>query len=184
MSNLLVQNIKHTNDTTAMTISSTGEVEHPQMTIAMFGFTGDKSVSSGTNVNTHWVTMDGDSNLGFKPIGPQPTVSSGIITLPSSGVWEFHLSAVFTSTSDQAYMGKSIEFDVGANGSYESCWAYTQCENFGGTGYTTLHLSTITNVANAGAFAVRSQTDLAAAATLRDKRFTRLIMKKLAPAQS
>ena len=65
MSTLKVGTIQdHANSNTAITISSSGEVGQPQMTISMFGTSADASVSSGTAVIANWVSLN--NSFSFK----------------------------------------------------------------------------------------------------------------------
>jgi len=183
MSNLLVQNIKHTNNTTAMTISSSGEVTQDQMTFSTFGWTGNQTVSSSA-VMTWWTNLDGDSNITFlKGIGPQPTVSSGVFTFPSTGMYEMHLCVGWYGTND-AYVGAGIDIDP--NGDFSggsSQWNYTGIENLGATGYSSLSFMTHVNVTNTSDFRARCRYDHSASSSIRDKYYTRLCIKKIAAEQ-
>tara|TARA_R100001594_G_scaffold145715_1_gene196225 strand:- start:1865 stop:2413 length:549 start_codon:yes stop_codon:yes gene_type:complete len=182
MSNLLVQNIKHTNGTTAQTISSSGEVTQDQMTFSTFGWTGNQTVSSSA-VMTWWANLDGDSNITFmKGIGPQPTVSSGVFTFPSTGMYEMHLCVGWYGTND-AYVGASI--DITPDGDFSggsSQWNYTQIENYGATGYASLSFMTHANVTSTD-FRARCRYDHSASSSIRDKYYTRLCIKKIAAEQ-
>ena len=125
MSNLLVQNIKHTNGTTAQEISTTGEVNNPQMTVAMFAPSDNASVGSGTitmgsSSHVAWISLHNDSDWSFKNIGSPPTFdSNGIFTFPSTGVYEIHHMVGWYSTSDNSFAGSSIDI------SSDSRWIVT-----------------------------------------------------------
>jgi len=183
-STIKVANIKHTNDTAAMTISSSGEVTQDQMTFATFGWTGNQTVN-GSAVMTWWTNLDGDSNIThFKGIGPQPTVSSGVFTFPSTGFYELHLCVGWYGTND-AYTGASIDIDpAGTFSSYPSNWNYTMIDNnAGGTGYASLSFMTHANVTSTN-FRVRVRYDHSSTSSIRDKYYTRLCIKKIAAVQS
>ena len=65
MSNLLVQNIKHTNGTTAMTVNSSGLIL-PKIPILQVNATNtDQSVSGQTDTKVEWGTVQIDSLSGW-----------------------------------------------------------------------------------------------------------------------
>ena len=183
MSKLQVETISHTNNTTALTISSSGEVTQDQMTFSTFGWTGNQTVSSEA-VMTWWTNLDGDSNITFqKGIGTQPTVSSGVFTFPSTGMYELHLCVGWYGTND-AYVGIGVDIDPGGDFSGGSSqWNYTQIENYGATGYASLSFMVHANVTSTD-FRARTRYDHSASSVLRDKYYTRLCIKKIASVQS
>jgi|TARA_R100001460_G_C3468002_1_gene166806 hypothetical protein len=184
MSNLLVQNIKHTNGTTAQEISTAGEVNNPQMTVAMFA-PADNYTDSGTKVIGGdfgaWISLNNDTDVHFKNIGSPPTESSGIFTFPSTGVYEIHHIIGMYSTNDSRNAGTSIEIDSGSG--YSAFWFYAQLENFGATGYSSAQGFTIVNVTNASTFRCRFRIDIASSTVIRNKYYSRTIFRKLAPSQ-
>jgi len=190
MSNLLVQNIKHTNGTTAQEISTTGEVNNPQMTVAMFSPSDNASVGSGTitmgsSSHVAWISLHDDANWSFKNIGSPPTFdSNGIFTFPSTGVYEIHHVVGWYSTSDNSFAGTSIDISSDSGGAYNSSFFYSQLENYGGTGYSSANAFLITNVTDASTFRARFRLDHAASIVVRNKYYSRTTFKKIAPAQS
>lgn len=91
MSNLLVQNIKHTNGTTAMTVDSSGRVLQPIVPAFRVGLTsslGYTATGSFTEVVWNEGTSSESDNCfsqgGF-------SWSSGVVTVPVSGVYHFDL---------------------------------------------------------------------------------------------
>ena len=177
-----VQNIKYDASTTAMTISSSGEVGQPQMTISMFGTSANATINSGTAVIANWVSLN--NSFSFKDVGSPVTTDGTTFTFPSTGIYEMHLLVGWYGTNDVRNLGASI--DVSPAGDFsdgDSNWAYSQNENFGGTGYGSINIPLFTNVTNTN-FRVRCRRDNEATMTLRDKYYTRLMFKKIGPAQS
>ena len=98
MSNLLVQNIKHTNGTTAMTIDSSGNVTESNFEIDMYRLTTD--VTSNTTAISNWERVD---DASFSKIGTGITESSGTWTFPRTGLYRVDVFAnIFTTNADQA----------------------------------------------------------------------------------
>ena len=86
MSNLLVQNIKHTNGTTAQTIDSTGRVltpARPAFRARIAGSTG----ATGTNGTLVFETEDFD-------IGGNYNTSNGRFTAPITGIYWFSFDSL------------------------------------------------------------------------------------------
>ena len=167
---------------TGMTISSSGEVGQPQMTISMFGTSSNTSINTGTAVIENWTSLN--NSMSFKDVGSPVTTTGTIFTFPSTGIYEMHLIVGFYGTNDLRNMGASI--DVSPAGDFsdgDSHWAYSQLENFGGTGYAAVNIPLFTNVTNTN-FRVRCRRDNPSAATLRDKYYSKLLFRKIAPAQS
>ena len=90
MSNLLVQNIKHTNDTSAMTIDSTGRV----LTPARPAFRARLTTGSGGGSNGTLVFNTEDFD-----IGGNYNTSNGRFTAPVAGVYWICFSALSAGDS-------------------------------------------------------------------------------------
>lgn len=166
---------------TAMTISSSGEVGQPQMTISMFGTSAATTINSGTAVIANWVSLN--NSFSFKDVGSPVTTDGTIFTFPSTGVYEMHLLVGWYGTNDVRNVGASI--DVSPAGDFsdgDSNWAYSQLENFGGTGYASVNIPLFANITNTN-FRVRCRRDNEATMTLREKYYTEFMFKKIGPAQ-
>ena len=96
MSNLLVQNIKHTNGTTAQTIDSTGRVTNPNCPAWSVYFYNDGTGGSdgsggdgvgGSNVTIVWNRKSVDTGSSFN-------TSTGHYTVPVTGVYLVSLKAL------------------------------------------------------------------------------------------
>ena len=116
MSNLLVQNIKHTNDTTALTIDSTGHVSHPVRPYFSYRQNSGQSVATGTQTTfLH--------DLLVSQRGNDYDTSTGFFTAPITGLYNFNADVqVSTATQWQFFMqhsqadGTSVRSYVGFNG--------------------------------------------------------------------
>ena len=164
MSNLLVQNIKHTNNTTAMTIDSSGnstfsgEVEQSDMTIARFHKTSNETVS-GNKTPIDDLTNSSGSH-GFTSRGTQPTNSSGTLTLPSTGLWRVDAFFGIYTANAHSYLYGQIVYSTDSGSNYNgACTAYQELAQNNSSGLTTTycHLNTYTifNCTNASTFRLR-----------------------------
>ena len=95
MSNLLVQNIKHTNGTTAQTINSSGDITESNLEVDQFYLTSNDEQDGDDNILTAWSRND---KTGFTKIGTGLTVSSGTFSFPRTGY--YRLIYVYQSNSD------------------------------------------------------------------------------------
>jgi len=127
MSNLLVQNIKHTNGTTAQTIDSSGRVKMPSQVL----FQGVSETLASSKFTTYIADATGDSytlNLtsigGVLNIGGHFNVTTGIFTAPIDGIYEFH--AGFQSRNNNTSRKIGALFVNGSNIGelFESASAY------------------------------------------------------------
>ena len=88
MSNLLVQNIKHTNGTTAQTIDSAGRVEYPARPV----FRAHKTDGDVSSTNNYVPNV---ANLN---VGSHYSTSTGKFTCPITGLYVFYAN-ILTSTN-------------------------------------------------------------------------------------
>ena len=85
-STLKVQNIAHTGGTTAMTVDSSGRVTKPQLPAFHVSLASDQTLS--TTAATVLFEDRGTSYNNFLQGGI--TISSGVITVPIAGVYQFN----------------------------------------------------------------------------------------------
>ena len=111
MSNLLVQNIKHTNGTTAQTIDSTGRVLTPARPAFRARLDGPSSSATGTNGTIVFNNEDFD-------IGGNYNTSDGLFTAPIGGIYQFMFRALAATNSSggQNSAGDTFYADFYKNG--------------------------------------------------------------------
>ena len=118
MSNLLVQNIKHTNGTTAQTIDSSGRVLTPAR--PSFLAFPSSSFSTGTGAGTTRIFDSTQHN-----IGGHYSTTTGKFTVPIAGVYLFGATlATDTTASAIVYMSAEVTVNgsVGSNIRYQGGW--------------------------------------------------------------
>tara|TARA_B100001057_G_scaffold469544_1_gene529992 strand:- start:61 stop:585 length:525 start_codon:yes stop_codon:yes gene_type:complete len=103
MSKLQVETISHTNNTTAMTIDSSGRVSQPSVPAFRVGLTsGFDITSTNTIVEVPWnegISSESDncfSQGGF-------SWSSGVVTVPIAGIYSFSLVARLDNLASNTY---------------------------------------------------------------------------------
>lgn len=101
MSNLLVQNIKHTNGTTAQTIDSSGRVTRGVLPSWRLGFTSSSATQTSTETTVPFAVTSG--NNCFIKGGVTYDTSSYEITVPVAGVY---------------MLGSTVRVDSGTAGNY------------------------------------------------------------------
>tara|TARA_R100000353_G_scaffold8237_1_gene9838 strand:- start:971 stop:1540 length:570 start_codon:yes stop_codon:yes gene_type:complete len=165
MSNLLVQNIKHTNGTTAMTVDSAGIVDVPvNNNITQFTKNGNQDTSSASAVTmTGWSQMNSQSNFGFQQVGTAWTESSGSFKTSRLGVYRVYLEChiqTLTSTGpryiqlDITYTpngGSLVGGDIYSNTPYTGDTTYdvhTRCKYYNITHVDDVILTRIGSVQN------------------------------------
>tara|TARA_R100000426_G_C4771286_1_gene91034 strand:- start:33 stop:566 length:534 start_codon:yes stop_codon:yes gene_type:complete len=92
MSNILVQNIKHTNGTTAQTIDSTGRVLTPARPAFRARLDGPSSNATGSQGTLVFNNEDFD-------IGGNYNTSDGLFTAPIGGIYQFMFRALAATDS-------------------------------------------------------------------------------------
>jgi len=112
MSNLLVQNIKHTNGTTAQTIDSSGNTTVSQniFTPAIPVFWAYSSTASVTGNATAIVFNQVDLNNGN-----HYSTSTGRFTAPVAGIYEFNVQALFRKLNVNGGYGEITLYKNGSN---------------------------------------------------------------------
>ena len=113
MSNLLVQNIKHTNGTVAQTIDSSGRVTLPQVP----AFHADSSTHQGSGI--YAFTSYTASGIGRFNQGGHLNLSTGIFTVPIAGVYTFGFVFRDTANTTGRKIGRiylnDTDFEVAEN---------------------------------------------------------------------
>ena len=137
MSNLLVQNIKHTNATTAQTIDSTGRIltpARPAFRARIAGSTG----ATGTQGVLVFETEDFD-------IGGNYNTSNGIFTAPVTGIYHLMFRAISATDSSGTASGNTdtIFGDLQKNGSNVAGSRFYSYYASAGSHHATLRLNTL-----------------------------------------
>ena len=95
MSNLLVQNIKHTNNTTAQTVDSTGRILTPARPHAL--------VSFGEGASDTYVSVANDAVLPFDTVvhevGSNYDTTNKRYVIPVSGLYQVCFNCIFNSVT-------------------------------------------------------------------------------------
>ena len=129
MSNILVQNIKHTNGNTAMTVNSSGLIL-PKIPILQVNATDtDQSMSAGTNTKVQWENVEIDSLGGWDSSNHRytPTVAGyylvgGVMRFNFPSDVEYVVTSVNKNTSTANSDSLRNQFNHGSdivdNGSY------------------------------------------------------------------
>ena len=164
MSNLLVQNIKHTNGTTVQTIDTSGnstfsgEIEQSDMTVAMFHKTSAETVTGNKTPITD--LTDSNGSRGFASRGSQPSNSSGVLTLPSTGLWRVDcIFGIYTANTYSYLYGQALfSTDSGSNFN-TGCIGYQELAQGNGgsitTTYTHINTFSVFNCTDASTFRIR-----------------------------
>mgnify|MGYP003138497888 FL=1 len=114
MSNLLVQNIKHTNNTTAMTVDSSGNTTVSQnLTVSGSQILTPARPSFFVKGNGGWVDHGGSVVTYFKTsnqavevisnVGSHYDASTGRFTVPVTGLYQFNVSLYMNNTGDAVH---------------------------------------------------------------------------------
>ena len=112
MSNLLVQTIKHTNNTTAMSVDSSGRVLQPSIPAFRVGLTSSQNITtSSSNIDIEWNDGTSSDSLNCFSQGGF-SWSSGIVTVPISGVYQFDMTLRVDGIGSSYVLGKIVKNNV------------------------------------------------------------------------
>ncbi len=164
MSKLQVETISHTNNTTAMSIDSSGNttfsgaVEQSAMMIAQFTKTNNELVVGSLTPIDDLTNISGSN--GFTSRGTQPTNSSGVLTLPSTGLYRVDAMWGVYTANLHSYLYGTIEYSTDSGSNFSGAVvAYQELAQGNGgsitTTYTHLNNFAIFNVTNASTFRLR-----------------------------
>jgi len=154
MSNLLVQNIKHTNGTTAQTIDSSGFVDFPQSNmiqqwVLTANTTSDTTITNFSEVSTTF----------YASMGASMSHSNGVFTFPTTGLYKIHSTFIMKngSGSQDNSMGVKTQGSSDSGNNFEDIIRIYD----GGTNnmFTGVSGMALMNVTNASTFRVRFLAD-------------------------
>tara|TARA_R100001082_G_scaffold63160_1_gene35401 strand:- start:596 stop:1102 length:507 start_codon:yes stop_codon:yes gene_type:complete len=125
MSNLLVQNIKHTNNTTAMTVDSAGRILTPTRPMFSVKATQTSNIANDTLTTVTWGTELFDVGSNF---------ASNTFTAPITGYYQLNVNIDFRQfsnntnslynlylvTSNRTYQHSTSGFDSDSQNKYQS----------------------------------------------------------------
>ena len=157
MSNLLVQNIKHTNSTTAMTVDTAGRIDHPNTTFCdLWRLNADFS-SSGATI-TGWVRPSESYAAYIAPSNTGMSVSSGIFTFPITGVYLITVhSQAFLANADQ-HAGLNLQVSTDTGGSFDIAARTSSAAEASSNSMTGSGLQCLMNVSNTSTTQVKFVT--------------------------
>ena len=104
MSNLLVQNIKHTDGTTAQTVDSSGRISYPAQPRFLCQLASNSTITS-TGHDDDWSVSVASWTVRFD-VGNM--FSSGTVTFPTDGVYHMHFQVYANPTNSATYIGCSM----------------------------------------------------------------------------
>jgi len=179
MSTLKVNEIKHTNGTTAITLDTSGNIVESNLALSFWIKTNDsEGVTSGGLTIDDWTEVNG--SYGFNRIGGAFTVSSGVFTFPSTGVWKATAHFFFNSNDPSRYVGGKVNF----NG--DNMTQYTHIMDSGSDGvYAHLSTERYCNVTNTSSQKLYLTTESAASINIRGgfTGGTSIAFQRIAPPQ-
>jgi len=113
MSKLQVETISHTNNTTALTIDSSGRVSLPLVPAFRVSLTSDQSITATGDHTIEWnegTTSESDNSFtqgGF-------SWSSGVVTVPVAGVYSFSIILRADAVGSGYFVGKLLKNNDGS----------------------------------------------------------------------
>ena len=130
-SELGVQTIQHTNGTDAMTIDSSGRVNMPNtIMVDMYRMTSDVTVNATTI--TAWEQVD---DASYSSVGSTMSVSSGIFTFPTTGLYRItHTVRGFSSSGQDNYLGTESQVSRDSGSNYDGVFSALGSVPSGGSG--------------------------------------------------
>ena len=161
MSNLLVQNIKHTNNTTGVTIDSSGFVDFPQSSMIQ-----QWVLTANTTSDTTLTNFSEVSTTFYASMGASMSHSSGVFTFPITGLYKIHSTFMMknASGSQDNSMGVRTQGSNDSGGSFEDIIRVFD----GGTNnlFSGVSGMALINVTNASTFRVRFFADSLASGSI------------------
>ena len=154
MSKLIVNTIeaqtyKYDSDTTGMTITSAGIVNHPQRIIKGYYLTSNYTTTSSAVVMTGWSSINGNY---FKPNGPSDAIteSSGEFTFGYTGMYRVYATICANTGSSTRWIQCDVQH-AHPGGSYGGWDQYNYMqETESTTTYTQMHRERYVNVTTTG----------------------------------
>ena len=181
MSKILVNELAHTNDTTALTVDTAGDLTMSQASVDFWRLTANDS-SSGTDI-TAWERPDDGYNGYVNGL----TVSSGIFSFTKTGLYKFDVvvQGQNTTTADGSF-GVTGRVSTNSGGAYDiAAVAYNGDTDTGGNNGASMQF--MVNVTDTSTFRVKFITDSLASGThisgSSTQNYTCFSCIKLAPAQ-
>jgi len=115
MSTLGIENIEHTNGTTAMTVNSSGIMTPSKMVYASFVIDAHYTATSANAIITNWESPAAPVTT----LGASMSHSSGVFTFPHTGKYFIKLQmGGYASGGNRSYVGGSIKYSSNSGGSY------------------------------------------------------------------
>tara|TARA_B100000287_G_C20289257_1_gene645261 strand:- start:93 stop:644 length:552 start_codon:yes stop_codon:yes gene_type:complete len=183
MSVLKVNEIQHTNGTTALTLDTNGNIIESNNELSWWHKTAASETISSTTLLDDWTEIS-DGN-GFKRIGGAFTVSSGIWTFPRTGVYRIEAQFAFSGTDATRYASGFISFSNNSGSSYDNLVFYRDLNDSGSnTVYSHITTTRYVNITNTGTHKVKFQFEAASAVALRGSMSeTAVVFQRIAPPQ-
>ena len=183
MSVLKVNEIQHTNGTTALTLDTNGNIVENNFELSWWHKTDNTETFSSVTTIDDWTEVS--DGHGFKRIGGAFTESSGVFTFPRTGVYKVDGTWAYNKEDPSRYVGAYIQFTNNNGTSYENLTLYDDLNDSGSDGvYSNLKMTRYVNITNTGTHKVRFQFESAAAVDLRGGYSnTGVVFQRIAPAQ-
>ena len=183
MSVLKVNEIQHTNGTTALTLDTNGNIVENNFELSYWHKTDDVETISSVTAIDDWTEVS-DSH-GFKRIGGAFTVSSGVFTFPRTGVYKVNAQFAFNQSDPTRYVGGFISFTNNNGTSYENYAVYRDLNDSSSAEvYSSVAAVRFLNITNTSTHKVKLQFESAVAVDLRGGfSSTNVVFQRIAAAQ-